>query len=138
MVRDLRLRAATDVTGFGLGGHCWRWPGLEGGRGTRPGPGALLARGRGIRVHGHDPGRQLRQPQFLQETRGDGPRRRPILLDLVFDAQTSGGMVLAVPGDHVAQARSMLLAGGDMAEVIGRAVPEEAGLARLRIIQAGS
>jgi selenide,water dikinase len=58
----------------------------------------------------------------------------PIRCDLVFDAQTSGGLVLAVPAAKVAAAREMLEAAGDLAAVIGRVTETEGGKARLRLI----
>jgi selenide,water dikinase len=58
----------------------------------------------------------------------------PIQRDLVFDAQTSGGMVLAVPEGKVATARRMLEDAGDLAAVIGRVVAATDGMARLRIL----
>lgn len=138
VVRDLRLRAATDVTGFGLGGHLLEMAGaskaaVELDLDRVP----FLPEAVEFASMGMIPAGSFANRNFCTKHVAAAPGVDPILLDLVFDAQTSGGMVLAVPGDRVDQARSMLLAGGDMAEVIGRAVPEEPGLARLRIAQAG-
>ena len=58
----------------------------------------------------------------------------PILTDLVFDAQTSGGLVLAVSEAKVDEARRMLTEAGDLAAIIGRVVAEETGKARLRLV----
>ena len=49
----------------------------------------------------------------------------PVLVDLVFDAQTSGGLVLSVPEAQLAQARDMLLAAGDLAVHIGQVLPSD-------------
>ena len=43
-------------------------------------------------------------------------------VDLVFDAQTSGGLLLAVAPNACAKAKSMLQKGGDMAVDVGRVV----------------
>jgi selenide,water dikinase len=55
-------------------------------------------------------------------------------LDLVFDAQTSGGLLLGVPADKLEQAQTLLLENGDLAQVVGRAVPADPGRPPLRII----
>ena len=44
------------------------------------------------------------------------------LTSLTFDAQTSGGLLLAVPPELVPQAREMLLAGGDLACEVGEVI----------------
>jgi len=46
---------------------------------------------------------------------------------LVFDAQTSGGLILGVPQDRLAEAQAMLQASGDLSMCIGRAVPARPG-----------
>ena len=45
------------------------------------------------------------------------------LESLAFDAQTSGGLLLAVPPDQVEAARALLLGGGDLAAVVGEVLP---------------
>lgn len=134
VVRDLRLRAATDVTGFGLGGHLLEMAGasraaveLELSRVP------FLAEALEFAMLGMIPAGSYANRNFCAKNVAAAPGVDPVRLDLVFDAQTSGGLVLAVPEDLADTARDMLLAGGDAAEVVGRAVPEEPGLARLRI-----
>jgi selenide,water dikinase len=56
------------------------------------------------------------------------------LIDQVFDAQTSGGLVLAVPDAQMDQARDMLLEAGDLAAHIGQVSTAEPGRARLNLI----
>ena len=55
-------------------------------------------------------------------------------VDLVFDAQTSGGLVLAVPEHKMEAARGMLLDAGDLAQDIGRVWAAEGKRGRLRIV----
>jgi len=52
----------------------------------------------------------------------------------VFDAQTSGGLVLSVPEAQMSQARDMLLEAGDLAAHIGQVAAAGPGRARLNII----
>jgi len=134
VVRDLGLRAATDVTGFGLGGHLLEMAGA-----SRVAVDLALSHvpflpeAVEFASMGMIPAGSFANRNFCLKNVQAAKGVDPILLDLVFDAQTSGGMLLAVPEDLVDTARDMLLAGGDMAEVVGRAVPEESGQARLRI-----
>ncbi len=41
------------------------------------------------------------------------------MVDIIFDAQTSGGLILSVPEDKLGQAGDLLGRGGDMAAHIG-------------------
>lgn len=127
VIRDLDLKAATDITGFGLGGHA-----LE------------LARASGVSVELHLDKLPL-MPHVLEYARdglipaGSHANQRffapyvqlpegadEALVSVVFDAQTSGGLLLAVPPDKVEKARQLLLAGGDLAAGIGEVLPRQA------------
>lgn len=74
------------------------------------------------------------QPQAHAPRTETAPNLDPILTDLVFDAQTSGGLLLGVPEAKLEQARTLLLENGDLAQVIGRAVPAKPGRPPLRIV----
>ena len=135
VIETLGLKAATDVTGFGLGGHI-----LE------------MAQASGVAVElrldavpfikeavefaalGMIPAGSFANKNFcsgLVEISGDAD---PIRLDLVFDAQTSGGLVLAMPEDKLDQAGEMLLEAGDLAAHIGQIVPLDHDRGKLRIL----
>lgn len=121
VLRAMRLRAATDVTGFGLGGHL-----LE------------MARGSGVTVE-LDAG-ALPLMEGVEDFASDGlipagsyanrrhcacrtlvmPGVDSLRAALAFDAQTSGGLVLAVPAERVEEARERLGALGEPAWAIGR------------------
>jgi selenide,water dikinase len=47
----------------------------------------------------------------------------PVLLDLMYDAQTSGGMLLGVPPELLSDVRAWLRDGGEMAAEIGVVAP---------------
>jgi selenide,water dikinase len=124
VIRELGLLGATDVTGFGLGGHL-----LEMCRASELDveldvaavpllPQALELAGMGLVPAGSHANRH-----FCASRVRIGPDVPALLTDLVFDAQTSGGLVLAVPPALLDRARAMLLAGGDLAAVVGRVRP---------------
>jgi selenide,water dikinase len=132
LIRDLGLKAATDVTGFGLAGHLlemagasrvaaelWveRTPLLEG---------ALELAGMGMLPAG-----SFANKGFCSKSVDAAPGLDPLRLDLMFDAQTSGGLLLAVPEALLDQARAALLAAGDLAAHVGRILPAADGKGRL-------
>lgn len=134
VIRELGLCGATDVTGFGLGGHL-----LEMCRASELDveldvaavpllPQALELAGMGLVPAGSHANRH-----FCSSRVQVGPDVPPVLTDLIFDAQTSGGLVLAVPPGQLERARAMLLAGGDLAAVIGRVRPAAGAKGRLHL-----
>ncbi len=132
VIQELHLQGATDVTGFGLGGHV-----LE------------MARASGVRVElsldaipflpeavelagmGMLPEGSFANKTFCASEVRVAEGCDVLHVDLVFDAQTSGGLVLSVPEDKLEQAVAMLKAEGSLAARIGRVVPEEKGKERL-------
>ncbi len=123
VIRELNLSAATDVTGFGLGGHA-----LEMARASGVGleifvealpfmDRALELAGMGLVPAGSHANAAHYACRTVRRAGID-----PLKADLVFDAQTSGGMLLAVPGDQVEAARALLAGAGDLAAVVGRVV----------------
>ncbi len=135
VIRALGLTGATDVTGFGLGGHA-----LELAKASEVGvelwldkipcmPGAVELAGQGM-----IPGGSASNRKFCHSQVSLLPQADPVLVDLVFDAQTSGGLILSVPEAKLEQARDMLLAAGDMAEHIGQVLPHDPEQAFLRVI----
>ena len=135
VIEKLGLKGATDVSGFGLGGHL-----LE------------LARASGVAIDlwlkkipfideavrfagmGMFPGGSAENKKFCQSLLALPERADPALIDLVFDAQTSGGLILSLPEGRMAQARDMLLEAGDLAAHIGEVTEVGPGRARLNII----
>lgn len=111
VIRELGLSAATDVTGFGLGGHL-----LE------------MAKASNVAVHvdvtklplmpavldlvatGLLPAGSHANRHFCSGSVVVHPEVDPFLVDIVFDAQTSGGLILAVPPHRVDDACSILRA----------------------------
>lgn len=121
VIRELGLKAATDITGFGLGGHA-----LE------------MARASGVTVElvlkdlplmphvleyardGLIPaGSHANQRHFAPETLVPEDADEA-LVSVVFDAQTSGGLLLAIPPEKLAQATVLLHENGDLATIVGK------------------
>lgn len=133
-VAEFGLRAATDITGFGLGGHA-----LE----------MATASNCSIRIdvssvplmdHALDLARIGLLPlgshankHFCHKTVEASSGLDPVLLDLMFDAQTSGGMMLGVPGAQAADVLAWMHERGEMAVRIGIVEPPRADGKRLSL-----
>jgi selenide, water dikinase len=132
-------RAATDVTGFGLLGHLHRMLRASGISGTVYAnavpalPEALELAGRGFVSGGTRANIDYLTPVVEQET--GVPE---VLSVLLHDAQTSGGLLLAVPPGLVATLSAQLERRGISAAVIGRAVPGPAGRIHVRMGEQGT
>ncbi len=134
VIRELGLKGATDITGFGLGGHV-----LE------------MAEASGVAVElwldkvpfmddvidlasmGLIPAGSFANRNFCSSQVETATGADSIKTDLVFDAQTSGGLILAVPAEKLQQAKDMLLEAGDLAEHVGQVVSFDKRRGRLRI-----
>ena len=135
----LRPSAATDVTGFGLAGHLGSMlraskvsavldldalPAL---------PGALSLLGRGVRSTAHPENAKARRAMWVGETAA----RRPAL-DLLFDPQTSGGLLLGIPAERGdALLRALRAAGDPAAAVIGVVAASRADGALIEVVAKG-
>ncbi len=135
VIQTLGLKGATDVTGFGLGGHV-----LE------------LAKASGVAVElwldkipfipeaiefagmGMFPGGSTANKNFCHKLVDVAQGADPLRVDLAFDAQTSGGLILSVPENQLAQARDMLLEAGDLAAPIGQVLPYDPARGKLRLV----
>ncbi len=126
-VRDLDVHACTDITGFGLIGHaCEMAEGaglaLELRAAALPVlAGALDVVRAGVTSGGCNRGKQHYGPRV-----SIAPSVEPAMVDLVFDAETSGGLMLAVPeaiADEVVQ--RLRDAGAPSHAVIGRFAARE-------------
>lgn len=132
------LKAATDITGFGLGGHL-----LEMAHASRMDVDLWLDavpfidESLELASMGLLPAGSYANKDFCQKAivlaGGVGEGADSLLrVDLVFDAQTSGGLLLAVPESRLDAVRAMLESNGDIAAVVGRVTGPGDG--RLRIL----
>lgn len=119
-IRELRLTAATDITGFGLGGHALEMAQASGvtvslATGKLP----LLPHALTYAADGLIPvGTHANMRHFLPDTEIMAGVNQD-LVAITFDTQTSGGLLLAVPPDKIEAATAILLANGDLAAEIG-------------------
>jgi len=125
--QQAEVHACTDITGFGLLGHL-----LEMVQDTRVGmelesdqipvfPGALEAAGMGL-----VPAGAYRNREFVGDRVSFAAEVPLSLQDLLFDPQTSGGLLAAVPGEQAEPMLAALQQAGVNASIIGR-VNDDAG-----------
>lgn len=134
VIRQLRLKAATDVTGFGLAGHCLEMAEASGVTV------ALDAAALPVLDHVLTLAETGLVPEGSHANRAHCRRHvrtkagvAPVLADVAFDAQTSGGMVLALPPELVDQAVALLAETGDPAYLVGEVLERLPGGERLML-----
>lgn len=135
IIRELGLTGATDITGFGLGGHLIEL--AEASRVAielRMDDVPLLAGAMDMASMGMLPaGSICNRNHYLPKVQAaDG--LDSIRFDLMFDAQTSGGLLLAVKPEQLDRVMHMLEAAGETAAPVGRARQAAAGDKPLSII----
>ena len=122
VARRFGLTAGTDVTGFGLAGHLGELLRRSGcsaelALSDLPAlPGAVELLRRGERSSFHDANRKA--IAALSTPAEPGPK-----LELLFDPQTAGGMLLGVPPEQADAVVAALREAGDPAVVIGVVAP---------------
>lgn len=134
VVRALKLRAATDVTGFGLGGHLLEMARASGAVVTlRQADVPMLPQALELAAMGLVPaGTHANRTYNAQWTELEGSLD-PVRVDLIFDAQTSGGLLLAVPPHELSAAERMLEDAGEFVARIGEVESVGGASPRLRI-----
>ena len=131
-----RPSAATDVTGFGLAGHLGEMlraskcsavldlaalPAL---------PGAVGLLARGVRSTAHPENARARRAMLVEPEAGTRPA-----LDLLFDPQTSGGLLLGISPDRSAAMLAALREAGDAhAAIIGVVTPPRPDGSLIRVV----
>jgi len=134
-IRELGLSGATDVTGFGLGGHL-----LEMAAASRVTAELVIAdvpflpEALDLAALGLMPAGSIQNRNHYLPRASVAPGLDELLVTLAFDAQTSGGLILGVPEDKVAEAQALLTAAGDLAVRIGRAAPMSASGQALALV----
>ncbi len=119
-IERFAIKGATDVTGFGLGGHLLELAQASGVQmritlADLP----LMDRALELAVAGFLPGGSINnQKHYMPRCKVLG-KPDPWRLALAFDAQTSGGLLLSVPELKLKDVQAMLQDNGDLAQVIG-------------------
>ena len=120
--------ACTDVTGFGLLGHASEVV-AKSGVGLRISAGAvpLLPGAADYAAAGHLPGGLVRNRDFYADAGGGiriAPDVDPTVAALLFDPQTSGGLLLTIAADRAAALRATFVGSGVPLWEIGEVVAE--------------
>ncbi len=120
LARELGARAMTDVTGFGLAGHLGAMLRASGASAfidvtALPAlPGAVELLTRGFRSTSHPENAKAKKALVIRPEAADDPK-----LELLFDPQTSGGLLFGLPSSRAGEALDRL----DQAAVIGEVRP---------------
>ncbi len=134
VAREQGVRAVTDITGFGLLGHLsemCRASGVSADVWFDCLP--LLPGAPDLAREGVAPGGTKRNLEYVEEWTAFAPALATWQRLLAADAQTSGGLMLAVKPESVERTVAALVSRGTRAAaVIGRIVPRRSPLLRLR------
>lgn len=124
VIQQLGLRAATDITGFGLGGHALEMATASNVSVTLyAGAVPLLAHAYEYASDGLIPaGSHNNRSHCAPLTLVQGSIA-PAIESLIFDMQTSGGLLLAVPESGVDDAMEILRAHGERGWLVGQVSP---------------
>ncbi|MCI0546180.1 MAG: selenide, water dikinase SelD [Candidatus Rokubacteria bacterium] len=131
VARALGASACTDVSGFGLAGHLGEM--LRASKASAVVslsalpllPGARELLGRGLRSTFHPENAKARRALRVEPDAGASP-----VVDALFDPQTAGGLLFAVPAERAEAALAALHRGGDpAAAIIGEVTPPRADAA---------
>lgn len=131
LARELGARAMTDVTGFGLAGHLGsmlrasRVSAVVDVTALPPLPGAVDLLARGFRSTFHPENSKVKKSHVIQPEAALDPR-----VELLFDPQTSGGLLFGLSPDKVGEALERL----DQVAVIGEVRAPRADGALLSVV----
>ena len=118
------VHACTDITGFGLIGHASEVAAASGcSLEIEAGSVPLLDGARAL-VQGNVPGGGRTNREHFEGRVRVAPGVHGELIELLYDPQTSGGLLIAVAGEHAADLLSALAEAGVPTSRIGRVVPE--------------
>ena len=127
------VSGATDITGFGLLGHALELAQASGvGIVFQAEAVPIIPEASDMAAMGLVPlGSHANKEFCAHMVRTQGPAQE-ILMDLMADAQTSGGMLMGLDPERVDEALALLAQRGVRGSVIGRAVKEDPGTITVR------
>ena len=114
------VHGCTDITGFGLLGHASEMAAASGCRLEIDAAAVPVLDGALALVRGNIPGGGRTNRQHFGERIQIGSGVDPDLADLLFDPQTSGGLLVSVSASAAALVAAAIVDGGGQAAVIGR------------------
>jgi len=124
IMQEIGANACTDVTGFGLLGHAFEM--IEGtGKGIviNASDVPILPEAVNFAKMGMVPGGTYRNKEFRINQVDIDPALSPYLIDILFDPQTSGGLLIAVPEEKAEKLVKRLRKEGiEDAAIIGKVV----------------
>jgi len=129
VLRDFAVHACTDVTGFSLLGHAYE---MAHGSDVRVVFRAerlpLLPGARRLAAEGHLTGGCRRNREWLADKVDVAAELPADLVEVAFDPQTSGGLLVALPPTEGGRAVDALAAAGVTAAVVGGVEPHDGRL----------
>jgi selenide,water dikinase len=126
------VHACTDVTGFGLLGHASEMAAASNCSLELDSSAIPLIEGARDLVRGNIPGGGRTNRQHFGGRIAFDPSVPDDIAELLFDPQTSGGLLFAIEPSAVPDVRALFTAAGVSAAVIGRAAPQSDLLIRVR------
>lgn len=127
---EVGVNACTDITGFGLLGHCLEMAmasniGIK--IDTKKVP--IIPEAKTFASIGFVPGGSYTNQKYCRKQLEIGPSVDPILLDIMSDPQTSGGLLISVPEDKAPGLLQKLKAKNvPVANIIGSVVEKMPGI----------
>ena len=126
------VTGGTDITGFGLLGHALEMAQASGvGISLEASRVPILEQAREMAQMGLVPGGSHANRDFCQKSVQVEGQVDPIVLDLMADAQTSGGMLMGLEPDKVEPALEMLAQQRVAAALVGEVTDQPAGIIRV-------
>jgi selenide,water dikinase len=117
------VHACTDITGFGLLGHAFEMAAASHCSLQIDAARVPLLSGARELVKGNIPGGGRTNRQHFAGDADIAEGLDPDVVDLLFDPQTSGGLLVSLAPEMASQARALLAAAGCQAIEIGRVLP---------------
>jgi len=134
VISEVGIQGCTDVTGFGLLGHgCEMVLASECGLRLRAEAVPLLPGALGYAESGNLAGGMGRNKKYVEGLAQDGrlalriaPGISADLVGLLYDSETSGGLLFSAPADRAQEVRERFAAKGEPVWEIGEVIPERA------------
>ena len=119
------IHACTDITGFGLVGHASEMAAASGCSLDVDSSRVPLIDGALALVRGNIPGGGRTNREHFERLATAAPGVDPDVLDLLYDPQTSGGLLAAVSPEHAERVLGALESASVSAVLIGKVGPQE-------------